>query len=218
MLAQILPGLREIRGPLAAGFLWLLLGWLILHDDVASADGAIKELVDLGEHLTDAALAAIASFAAYLVGSLSEDVFGRALTRVLEQRPRPPSERERRYPRDMSDAVLGAQIVRLENQADRLRAESDLRVAILPPAVALILYVGFTDHWWWLLGLLLAPSLAAQAWVRRRDYVVAAGSLWDLRQRVGIPPATSTEAAARAPSPSDALEHTPADQDTDSKT
>ena len=61
-----------------------MLGWLILHDDVASADGEIRELVDLGGQLTDAALAAAASFAAYLIGSLSGDAFGTALNNAVQ--------------------------------------------------------------------------------------------------------------------------------------
>ncbi len=79
MLGQILPGFRELRGPLAAGFTWILLGYLIVHQHVSTAHGKVKEIVELGEHLSPAALAVAASFVAYLLGSLSEDLFRRAL-------------------------------------------------------------------------------------------------------------------------------------------
>jgi hypothetical protein len=55
VLSQILPELREVRGPLASGFLWLLLGWLIFHGEVGDARGKVK-LVELGEKLNPAAL------------------------------------------------------------------------------------------------------------------------------------------------------------------
>jgi hypothetical protein len=82
VLSQVLPGLREIRGPLAAGYLWLLFGWLVFNASLKEAGGPVGELVELGGEVSDATLAVAASFAAYLVGSLSEDGFRRLLTSV----------------------------------------------------------------------------------------------------------------------------------------
>jgi hypothetical protein len=182
----------------------MLLGWLLLHNRVESADGAIGELVDFGGTLPAATLGAAASFLAYLIGSLSEDAFGRALNLVVRNTARDVASSRRlarRYPSEMSDSFVQAQIGRLENNADRLRAESDLRVALLPPFIALVIYFGITQGLVWFLGLLLAPAFAAQAWIRTRDYLVSSDSLFQLRQRVGIPPGSVREAEARtAPS------------------
>ena len=80
MLANVLPGIREIRAPLAAGYLWLLCGWLIF--DLPSGnelDGPVREVVELAQRVPDSAVAIALSFAAYLIGSLSEDLFTRLL-------------------------------------------------------------------------------------------------------------------------------------------
>jgi len=201
MLAQILPGFREIRGPLASGFLWLLLGYLIFHGDIASAHGKVKEIEELGRKLNPATLAAVASFVAYLLGSLSEDLFKRGLTSLARTSSEP-----RRIPRidghqsdDMTESFRETQIVRLENAADRSNAEGDLRVAILPPLVALILYLAINERPVWLLGLVFAAGLAVQVWLRTRDTMVVSQSLFELRRAAGVPPASAAEAKATEP-------------------
>jgi hypothetical protein len=217
VLANILPGLREIRGPLAAGFLWLLLGWLSFHDRVASPSGAIGELVDLGGLVSDAALAVAASFVAYLIGSFSEDVFGRALTKMVRQSleaPSSPDELHTETPfqarefsflvtrwEEMSERFRESELARLENESDRKRAERDLRIAILPPITALIVYLAVTDSWWWALALVIVPALAVQAWLRTSEYLFATMTLRELRRRAGVPPASVTEAAIEAKMP-----------------
>jgi hypothetical protein len=83
VLANVLPGIREIRAPLAAGYLWLLCGWLIF--DLPSEDalqGPAREVVDLAEPVPDSAIAIAVSFAAYLIGSISEDLFTRLLSSI----------------------------------------------------------------------------------------------------------------------------------------
>lgn len=66
MLANTLPGIREIRGPLAAGYLWLVFGWLALGGPTSSElSGPVKELVDGAGQLPDSALLAAVSFGAY---------------------------------------------------------------------------------------------------------------------------------------------------------
>jgi len=211
MFAQLLPGIREIRAPLAAGFLWLLLCWLLVHKSISHIAGPIGELHQLGANLPTAAVGAAASFVAYLVGSLSEDLFGRGLNVLVGSLADERSFfrvgrryfREDRYSEELTDSFLEAQIRRLENSADRLRSESDLRIALLPPMIALIVYMGVVDRAWWFLALVLAPVFFAQAWVRTRDYLVASRSLFELRQRVGIPPASAREAGVQQPDAAD---------------
>jgi len=79
VLASVLPGLRELRAPLAAGFLWLTVLWVILADEVPSSDeatGALERLYRLEPVISDLGRAAVASVAAYLVGSILIDLQG----------------------------------------------------------------------------------------------------------------------------------------------
>ena len=72
MLASLLPGLRDLRTPLAVGYLWLVGLWLIFHDSVpineASATGPLRSAYQLGGALGASAVLAAVSFVAYLLG------------------------------------------------------------------------------------------------------------------------------------------------------
>jgi hypothetical protein len=196
MLAQILPGFREVRGPLASGFLWLLLAYLIFHADVASAHGKVKEIEELGGKLSPAALAVAATFVAYLAGSLSDDLFKRALSAAV--RPfagTATSVRDDRM-QGMPESFRERQLIRLENEADRFAGESDLRISILPPFVVLAVYLALNESLLWLLGLIFAIGLGFQVYLRTRDQLVARNSLFESRRQVGIPPASAEEARA----------------------
>ena len=74
MLASLLPGLRDLRTPLATGYLWVVALWLVLHDwvpgSVEAATGPIKSLYQLGTFGGDAVTLAALSFIAYLLGSM----------------------------------------------------------------------------------------------------------------------------------------------------
>jgi hypothetical protein len=74
MLASLLPGLREVRTPLAVGYLWLLNIWLLLGGRITTAMTGKGVLVDRLDGLVKffgqgAAVAAV-SFAAFLLGSI----------------------------------------------------------------------------------------------------------------------------------------------------
>ncbi len=72
-IANLLPGIRELRAPLAAGYIWLLVGWLLLHDRIPGDGDApvVSDLYDLADIVGRVGVAAAASLAAYLIGSLS---------------------------------------------------------------------------------------------------------------------------------------------------
>jgi hypothetical protein len=74
MLASLLPGLRDLRTPLATGYLWVIVLWLLLHDrlpkSIDAATGPVKSLYELGGLLGRSALLAALSFVAYLLGSM----------------------------------------------------------------------------------------------------------------------------------------------------
>jgi hypothetical protein len=76
VLMNLLPGLRELRAPLASGFLWLAAAWLALGSWLPAerppGDGEIARLWDLGGAVGKTAVLAAVSFAAYLIGSFLE--------------------------------------------------------------------------------------------------------------------------------------------------
>jgi hypothetical protein len=96
MLAGLLPGVRELRAPLAAGYLWLLLGWLILEATLVSADakGTFEPFTKLAPVAKGFGITVVVSFAAYLLGSLAVS----AIPRI----PR-PRRRTIRAPGSMSE-------------------------------------------------------------------------------------------------------------------
>jgi hypothetical protein len=73
-LANLLPGLRDLRTPLAAGYLWLLTAWLLVEPSLPERDeasGVLQSILRIGEVLGPIASAVALSFVAYLVGVLS---------------------------------------------------------------------------------------------------------------------------------------------------
>jgi hypothetical protein len=75
-LASLLPGVRHLRAPLAAGYLWLLSAWIFLHDDVkqASDEGAVAAFGELRNELSVAAVGVAVSFGAFIAGALTQPV------------------------------------------------------------------------------------------------------------------------------------------------
>lgn len=75
MLASLLPGLRDLRAPLAAGYLWLAAGWLYfapqLPASVNDAAGVLKDIYRVVDASNSVAVAAGLTFIAYLLGILS---------------------------------------------------------------------------------------------------------------------------------------------------
>jgi hypothetical protein len=82
MVSSVLPGLRELRAPLAAGYLWLVTAWLVLGDKLPTAmevkPAPLDRLYRLEPVLSDVGLAVVASVVAYVVGSIAIDVQVRA--------------------------------------------------------------------------------------------------------------------------------------------
>jgi hypothetical protein len=76
ILSSALPGFRSLRPPLTAGYLWLLFGWAVIKPDVTTRPGAAIErsLWDLAQEVGPVGVALATGVAAYLLGSLSQDV------------------------------------------------------------------------------------------------------------------------------------------------
>lgn len=86
VLTSLLPGLRELRAPLAAGTIWLLAGWFAAEPWVPAsgeATGIVASAYRLGEFLKVLGLGAVLAFSAYLVGALSVFVFSGLLKRAM---------------------------------------------------------------------------------------------------------------------------------------
>ncbi len=84
MLTSLLPGLRDIRAPLAAGYLWLLAIWLLLAEHVperSEATGHVLSLYRLDDVFTAVGLGVALSFVAYVLGVLSQGTVGGWLSR-----------------------------------------------------------------------------------------------------------------------------------------
>jgi hypothetical protein len=75
LLTSVLPGIRELRTPLATGYLWLLNVWLLFGEHLPHSrpgDDMLARLWDAGEYGGKAAQLIGLSFAAYLVGAFVE--------------------------------------------------------------------------------------------------------------------------------------------------
>lgn len=74
MLASLLPGLRDVRVPLAVGYLWLTAGWLVWADDiprtVPTGSGPVAHAFQLVHIFGRPAIIAVVSFLAYVLGAL----------------------------------------------------------------------------------------------------------------------------------------------------
>ena len=73
VIASLLPGVRELRTPLAAGYLWLLSFWLLFDPIFPSreeATGVYESISRLIEEGSIVGLGAAVSFIAYLVGTV----------------------------------------------------------------------------------------------------------------------------------------------------
>jgi hypothetical protein len=78
MLASLLPGLRELRAPLAAGYLWLVSAWFALAPRIPSstlnAQGVWQDAYRLGKFIGRPGILAAMTFAAYVIGILTERI------------------------------------------------------------------------------------------------------------------------------------------------
>ena len=83
MLYLPVPGLREVRAPLTAGYLWLLAAWIAVGDELprvrpAAGQKPVQAVFDLAGFFGKGAVVAAITFTAYLLGAfLSVDVQSR---------------------------------------------------------------------------------------------------------------------------------------------
>jgi hypothetical protein len=78
-LTAAIPGLREIRAPLVAGYIWLIFVWVLVDPTLPITEhttGTLHSLAELAETAGKVATAAAVSVGAYLIGTLSASVTG----------------------------------------------------------------------------------------------------------------------------------------------
>ena len=84
VLSSLLPGFREVRAPLIGGYFWLFAGWLALEPWPGREEthGVVSAVADLSASLPDSVVLAAVSLAAYIIGSLAEEItqLGRGLS------------------------------------------------------------------------------------------------------------------------------------------
>lgn len=214
VLVNALPGVRDVRAPVTAGYLWLLAAWLALDPDLNAEpnDGLGHALHSLGDEIGVVGIGVAVSVAAYLIGVVSQEmsvrVLGRVVGRWLDEEkqalrnrirelfdgavpavkaagltPEDESERvakigERRKvaSRDVIEELelpatllVGSHEV-LFAEVDRLHAEGDFRIAIVPPLVALTIVTAVaSDSLAWLVALAPTAVIAWQGTRRRRQ-------------------------------------------------
>jgi hypothetical protein len=80
--SALLPGLREIRGPLLAGYLWILAVWLLLGAQLPNSHSneVFERLWEAGEAIGPIGRAAAASVIAYLIGTLLNGAIGSSVS------------------------------------------------------------------------------------------------------------------------------------------
>jgi hypothetical protein len=94
LLASAIPGLREIRAPLVAGYLWLIFAWLVVDPSLPLAQntaGPVHSLVELANVVGGVATAAAVSVGAYLIGAVSASVTDEVARRALLPSRLPPT-------------------------------------------------------------------------------------------------------------------------------
>jgi hypothetical protein len=86
MLSNLLPGLRELRAPLAAGYLWLVSWWMIVAPhflDETKFTGPLRSAVSLVNASNVLGAGIFLSSAAYLIGSLSQGMLKGPLVHII---------------------------------------------------------------------------------------------------------------------------------------
>ncbi|HYJ22770.1 MAG TPA: hypothetical protein VEW07_12210 [Solirubrobacterales bacterium] len=97
VLSYLLPGLRHLRAPLAAGYLWLTAGYFALTPVIpthSEATGVLADAYNLADSVGSPSLIAASAFVAYLIGLLSAELSKSLVlvtTRAARRLGSPPS-------------------------------------------------------------------------------------------------------------------------------
>lgn len=241
ILASALPGFRDLRAPLTAGYLWLIFLWIALSPDldVRPANDIAGAVYDLGSAAGPIWVGIAVGVAAYLIGSISQImspalgslldtiwrklysyfVIGdeksggarprrtRTVPRIFVNYHRDPVDKiyylavhrmyEYRYRDQRGDTpnydeladvhareariglleeiklpatLLIGQEPQLFSEADRLKAEGQFRLAIVPPLVAITIFISLSVSPLWFIGFVPILILLWQSQTRSLEY------------------------------------------------
>ncbi|MFF3376015.1 hypothetical protein ACFYXF_24055 [Streptomyces sp. NPDC002680] len=166
MLAALLPGVREIRTPLAVGYTWLVVLWLAVGHRVpepGNARGVLSDLYRLAHAVGLVAVGIAVSVIAYLVGVIATRLglsvtyaVGAALRRTPIAPVTPGDRRENQGDEALGDAVVSRLAERFSHDAvfrsqllDQLLADppADLPARTKAEWETHALTRGWTRHW-----------------------------------------------------------------------
>jgi hypothetical protein len=140
VLASIMPGLREIRTPLAVGYAWILVIYLAVGyhvADAARATGPLADMYRIGRLVSPAGIAVAVSVVAYLVGVVILSVTAVLTEAVLKWRNVAPSWLTNRLPgaspRDQVEEAFEA--LAIDRLANRVRDDVEFRSALVQHGV-----------------------------------------------------------------------------------
>ncbi|HWM62454.1 MAG TPA: hypothetical protein VNP96_00510 [Solirubrobacterales bacterium] len=199
ILASALPGFRDLRAPVIAGYMWMLLVWLLVDPnlDRPPENGITGSIYDLMERIGPIWIAIAAGVVAYLSGSVSQeisrilkaawqvlgpkgflaggfnvrgderldmsfnrgrsaidsstlpDVVKRKLADGLRRRAE-EAQFEATRELDLPATLLVGDQAQLFAEVDRLRAEGELRMAVVPPLLGLMAFLAWDTSLLWL--------------------------------------------------------------------
>ena len=238
ILANALPGFRDLRGPIIAGYLWLVCAWLIVDPNLDKRPGSEpgKALYDMAHHVGRLGVFLALSVAAYFIGSASQflsQALGRlwrqsrdrvtafrgrknsgirelgggspaavliysARSNVLSTLKRwsydtendPPPWRRQQKANEMIGFVEGRAYIAVSEielelsvpaillvgkepelfaEVDRLSAEGELRLSVIPPLLALTVVASLQGSPWWLVAVIPTLLLLYQGIAKDED-------------------------------------------------
>jgi hypothetical protein len=203
ILASVVPGLRDVRGPLVAGYLWLLVAWLIVDPDpkFRDASGALRAVVNLAHAIGPFATAIAVSVAAYLIGAVSHVFSGVAASLIGALAPHVAGTRIGRWLGLRAPARTGqrqpAALRAAEDEENEVRALLDA----VPEAINAVTLSGPEDEdWKWVRG---GPSRIASS-IRVHSYTRATrtrAAYYRVGYFLGGPPADMRRRSLGGPVP-----------------
>lgn len=189
MLASLLPGVRDLRTPLAVGVVLLLAAWVAFGELIPGPDqagGLLARIYDASEVLGAPSTLAVAGFVAYLIGS----AWTFAIERPIRKLVRFPSGNGRLSIHQLVEAdvdlaktseerrnAITAQLHReipnlryrllaanrdIYDHFDRKESEAELRVALAVPLGILVITAAIEASPWFLFALAFVLALAIQ--------------------------------------------------------
>lgn len=233
ILASALPGFRDLRAPLTAGYLWLILLWLVIKPDLSTrpTNEIMGTTYDLAKAAGPIWVGIGVGVCAYLIGSISQSLSsalntyltniwnrtysyydlrekrGKALPKIFASYHSDPVTKyearalelvgDKEILNDEGDLVdmevqvqtrgflaredvlqkieLPATLLLTEQpqlfaEADRIRGESQFRLAVIVPLTAVISFATVTDSAWWILLLVPVVILLLQGFSKNLDY------------------------------------------------